>query len=251
MTVWRMNGAGNSFAVIDARGLSVDFEELAIDCCKSLNTDGFMALDGSEIADLRLHFYNSDGSRAEMCGNGARCICRFAYDNGIVGERMTVESDAGIVEGERINVNTYRIRLDAPSKPTLDLGDGAELLTVGVPHVTVKLDELDFERAYALLERAKALRENFNANVDFYSVANENTVKLLTYERGVEDFTLACGTGSLAVAVALLKRGVIKNNTVIIKNRGGELKVIIAMKNDKVESLYLEGSAMVEKTIQA
>lgn len=245
MTVWRMNGAGNSFAVIDARGLSVDFEELAIDCCKSLNTDGFMALDGSEIADLRLHFYNSDGSRAEMCGNGARCICRFAYDNGIVGERMTVESDAGIVEGERISDSIYKIKLDAPKRIELNKLPNADYLEIGVPHVLLRLDNIEFDNRTNLFERARALREALDANVDFYSVANENTVKLLTYERGVEDFTLACGTGSLATAVVLWKSGEIKGDEVVVKNRGGELKVIIDAKNREIQSLYLEGEASV------
>ena len=95
MNVWYMNGAGNDFMVIDARGKELDFEKLALELCPITGADGFMAVDYSDKADFRLHFYNSDGTRGEMCGNGARCICRFAYDNGIAGENMVVETDAG------------------------------------------------------------------------------------------------------------------------------------------------------------
>ena len=87
MEFWHMSGAGNDFVVTDARGKDLDFSALAQDLCGKTGADGFMALDHSAAADFRLHFYNSDGSRGEMCGNGARCICRFAYDRGIAGRK--------------------------------------------------------------------------------------------------------------------------------------------------------------------
>ena len=96
MQCWYMSGAGNDFMVIDGRGLTLDYEALAKRLCAITGADGFMAVDHSDVADFRLHFYNSDGSRGEMCGNGSRCICRFAYENGIAGECMTVQTDAGI-----------------------------------------------------------------------------------------------------------------------------------------------------------
>ena len=141
MKVYYMNGAGNDFMVIDARGLTLDFEKLALELCKLSGADGFMAVDHSEIADFKLHFYNADGSRGEMCGNGARCICRFAYDHGIAGEIMTVETDAGLVPGWRIDENQYRVKLNNPG--VLDLtrkGDIAyvELGNPGVPHAVAE-----------------------------------------------------------------------------------------------------------------
>ena len=137
MNVWYMNGAGNDFMVMDARDKQLDFSALALELCKLAGADGFMAVDHSDVADFRLHFYNSDGSRGEMCGNGARCICRFAHDTGLVGDTMVVQTDAGLVPGQRLDESTYRVRLNNPG--ILDLnrkGDIAyvELGNPGVPH---------------------------------------------------------------------------------------------------------------------
>ena len=98
MKVWYMNGAGNDFMVIDARGQELDFEKLSVELCKLTNADGFMAIDHSDKADFKLHFYNPDGLRGEMCGNGARCVCKYAFDHGIAGEQMTVEAPCSFGE---------------------------------------------------------------------------------------------------------------------------------------------------------
>ena len=112
MKIWHMNGAGNDFVVLDARDQKLDFAALAKKLCARTGADGFMALDQSEIADFRLHFYNSDGSRGEMCGNGSRCICRFAYENGIVKtDDMMIETDAGLVPGRRLSESQYQVQL--------------------------------------------------------------------------------------------------------------------------------------------
>ena len=115
MQCWYMNGAGNDFMVMDVRDAKLDLAEMAKELCKLTGADGFMATDVSERADFRLHFYNADGSRGEMCGNGARCICRFAFDNGMAGAEMTVETDAGIVEGRRLTESDYLVKLNNPS----------------------------------------------------------------------------------------------------------------------------------------
>ena len=141
MNVTYMNGAGNDFMVLDARGRKLDFPRLAVKLCKITHADGFMAVDYSQTADFRLHFYNADGSRGEMCGNGARCICRYAFDHGIAGETMTVETDAGLVPGWRLDENRYRIRLNAPGVLDLHRKENAayvELGNPGVPHAVAE-----------------------------------------------------------------------------------------------------------------
>ena len=249
MIVWYMNGAGNDFAVIDARNINIDMSNMAKKLCEKGNCDGFMALDNSSIADIKLHFYNRDGSRADMCGNGARCICRFAYDNGIVDKEMTVETDAGVVEGQRIAQSIYKIKLNTPKNIALDVEEGIYYAVVGVPHIVIECEGLDFFGKDRLLKRARDLRNRFDANVNFYSKVDKNTVRVLTYERGVEDFTLACGTGSGAVAAILFSRGILKNGILSLQNQGGELCVEVIGKEQKITALYLQGGAEVDRVV--
>lgn len=247
MTVWYMNGAGNSFAVIDARNISIDMSDMAKKLCQERNCDGFMALDNSDIADFKLHFYNCDGSRAGMCGNGARCICRFAYDNKIAGEQMRVETDAGIVEGARIKDNVYSVKLNTPKDIKLDIVPYVDYVIVGVPHAVIELESLDAYSRDELFERAKKLREELDAHVNFYSVLDRNTVDILTYERGVENFTLACGTGSGAVAAILWIRGEMESSTLTVENQGGVLRVTVEGEWLTPKELFLSGNAEIDE----
>ena len=252
MKVWYMNGAGNDFMVMDARGQELDFQALSLELCKLTGADGFMAVDHSDKADFKLHFYNSDGSRGEMCGNGARCICRFAYDNGIAGETMVVETDAGLVPGWRLSESQYKVRLNNPS--ILDLHrkpDAAyvELGDPGVPHAVKEQPGLCWEQGDELREMAKALRFDpafpKGANANLYTWLDEKTVRILTFERGVEDYTLACGTGSGSVAVTAWAEGKLPGGVLTVKNRGGDLTVTVTGENGKVTELLLEGPTEV------
>lgn len=254
MKVWYMNGAGNDFMVIDARGKTLDFEALAIKLCKMTGADGFMAADVSDKADLRLHFYNADGSRGEMCGNGSRCICRFAYDMGMAGESMTVQTDAGIIEGRRLAEDRYVVKLNNPS--VVDLHRKGEVAYVelgdpGVPHAVMEVKDLSWDMAEELRDMAKDLRYDpafpKGANINLYSWLDEKTVRILTYERGVEDYTLACGTGSGSTAVTLWLKGLFPGGELVAENRGGMLKLKVEGTAGRVTALYLEGPAEVEK----
>ena len=252
MDVYYMNGAGNDFMVLDARGKKLDFGKLAVGLCKLENADGFMAVDVSEKADFKLHFYNSDGSRGEMCGNGARCICRFAYDLGIAGEAMTVETDAGLVPGWRLDENNYRVKLNNPG--VLDLhrkGDIAyvELGSPGVPHAVAEYKGDLWADADALKERMCNLRFDpafpKGANVNFYQWMGPGEVRMLTFERGVENYTLACGTGcgSTASVLALLDR--LPGGILTAHNRGGILRVTVRREGNAIQEILLEGPTEV------
>ena len=252
MTVTYMNGAGNDFMVIDARGQELNFSALAIELCKLAGADGFMAVDDSDKADFKLHFYNADGSRGEMCGNGARCICRYAYDHGIAGENMVVETDAGLVPGKRLDENQYRVKLNNPG--VLDLhrkGNIAyvELGNPGVPHAVAEYDGDLWADADSLREKMRALRFDptfpKGANVNFYQVLKPGEVRMLTFERGVEDFTLACGTGCGSTASVLWLKGLLPGGTLTAHNRGGTLKLTIGDENHTVTSIFLEGPTEV------
>jgi len=255
MTVTYMNGAGNDFMVIDARGQALDFSALSLELCKLYGADGFMAVDNSEVADFRLHFYNADGSRGEMCGNGARCICRYAYDHGIAGEHMTVQTDAGIVHGQRLSETQYKVWLNLPGLVDLSRkGDIAyvELGDPGVPHGVQEIPNLTWEDKEALREQAKALRYDpafpKGANINMYTWISESAIRILTYERGVEDYTLACGTGSASTAVVLWMKGLVKDR-LTVENPGGTLTVTLAVQQGTLTELTLEGPTEVVKIL--
>ena len=254
MKIWYMNGAGNDFMVMDARGGEYDFEALSKELCKLTGADGFMAVDHSDAADFRLHFYNSDGSRGEMCGNGARCICRFAWENGLAGETMVVQTDAGLVYGQRLSQTHYRVQLNNPG--ILDLQrkpDAAyvELGNPGVPHAVKEVPGLSWDDREALREMARALRYDpafpKGANANLYTWLDHTTVRILTFERGVEDYTLACGTGSGSVAAVLWTKGLVPSGLLTVENPGGTLKVTVSGENGQVTKLLLEGPTEVVK----
>ena len=254
MKVFYMNGAGNDFMVLDARGQNLDFKQLAIDYCRITGADGFMAVDSSEKADFKLHFYNSDGTRGEMCGNGARCICRFAYDTGIAGENMVVETDAGLVPGKRLSETQYRVRLNNPSVLDLSRKDRiayVELGNPGVPHAVYEYSGDLWEDADSLREQMRTLRFDpafpKGANVNFYQWTGENEVRILTFERGVEDFTLACGTGTGSVAAVIRRQGRLPGGVLKVHNRGGLLTVTVSSEHEEISSILLEGPTEVVK----
>jgi len=254
MKVYYMNGAGNDFMVIDARGLSLDFSALAKEYCRLSGADGFMAVDHSDCADFRLHFYNADGSRGEMCGNGARCICRFAHDLGIAGPEMVVQTDAGLVPGLRLEENRYRVKLNNPS--VLDLTRKgeiayAELGDPGVPHAVREYRGDLWGAKEALREEMRQLRFDpafpKGANVNYYQVLGETEVRVLTFERGVEDFTLACGTGTGSVACVLYQQGLLPGGVLTAHNPGGTLGITIGETNGRIDSILLEGPTQIVK----
>jgi len=258
MKIYYMNGAGNDFMVMDARDdESRDFSAMAVQLCKLANADGFMAVGKSDTADFRLHFYNSDGTRGEMCGNGARCICRFAYDMGIAGAEMTVQTDAGLVPGWRIDENQYRVKLNNPG--ILDLnrkGDIAyvELGNPGVPHAVAEYTGDLWGDAEAIREEMRALRFDpavpEGANVNFYQPIAEGEVRILTFERGVEDYTLACGTGTGSTAAVMWLRGQLPGKVLTAHSRGGTLKIVIGGENGTVDSILLEGPTEIVKVYE-
>ncbi|MBQ9148496.1 MAG: diaminopimelate epimerase [Oscillospiraceae bacterium] len=257
MNVWYMNGAGNDFMVIDARGQELDFGKLSVELCKLTGADGFMAVDYSDKADFRLHFYNSDGTRGEMCGNGARCICRFAHDIGLVGDTMVVETDAGLVPGWRLSESQFRVKLNNPSVLDLNRKPGVayvELGDPGVPHAVAEVPGLTFENKADFWELGKALRHDpafpKGANANMYTWTGENSVRILTFERGVEDYTLACGTGTGSTACVLWAEGKLPGGHLVAQNQGGTLEVTLEAGDGKISSILLEGPTEVVKVYE-
>ena len=256
MDVWYMNGAGNDFMVLDARGKTLEYSSLAKALCKLAGADGFMAVTESEIADFQLHFYNADGSRGEMCGNGSRCICRFAYENGIAGETITVQTDAGLVYGRRIDESQYRVQLNNPGILDLQRKETAayvELGCPGVPHGVMEVPGLMWEQREQLRRMAKSLRYDpafpKGANINLYTWLGEEHIRILTYERGVEDYTLACGTGTASTACALFAAGKLPGKRLVAENPGGTLTVDIEETDGEISAVFLQGPTEIVETM--
>lgn len=262
-----MNGAGNDFILLDA--IAEPFDEAAApalaralcDRRRSIGADGLMLVTrAGGDADYRMRFYNSDGSLGEMCGNGARCICRYGYENGLAGETQRVETTAGLVTGWRMGKRLYRIRLNDPCHMRLDGTadvDGitydcayVELGDPGIPHAAVPIAGLRDYDAAALLRLGRTLRHypDFpkGANVNFYEIIGPDHVYERTYERGVEDFTYACGTGTGSVVTVLTLLGKVSGKHVRVDMTGGTLYVD-AERNaaGRVTDLYLTGPTNV------
>ncbi len=262
MKFWKMNGAGNDFIVIDNRDGVIEaaqWPRLARTLCRrrmSVGADGLMVVERPRCGgDYRMLFFNSDGSVGEMCGNGARCICRYGYENGLAGEVQRVETTAGLVTGWRVDPRQYRIRLNDPCHLRLDgkadidgqLWDYAyvELGDPGIPHVAVPVKGLRGfdEQKLFMLGRKLRYYQDFpkGANVNFYEIVGTDHVYERTYERGVEDFTYACGTGTGSVVTVLTLMGQVSGHQVQVDMTGGRLTVDVVREGAQVRDLYLTG----------
>ena len=257
-----MNGAGNDFIILNNIEEKLDhnlFPTIARTLCHrhlSIGADGFMVVDTPEQGgDYRMLFYNSDGSVGEMCGNGARCICRYGYENGLAGEEQTVETASGVVTGKRIDQRNYRIRLTDPTVIRLDYPVEAagkpwpcsyiELGDPGLPHAVVPYPGLKDKTMDELRTLGRSLRWHpafpKGANVNFCDVTGPDQVVELTYERGVEDFTYACGTGTGSMVLALTLKGLVSGEDVLVTVPGGTLRVTVDREGTTVKSLWLTG----------
>lgn len=253
----KMNGAGNDFVMLDnrERQLHLNQEQLSRICDRhrGVGADGVLLVEPAEHdADFRMRYYNSDGGEAEMCGNGARCFARFVKS--LVGgdpEQVRFETPAGVIAGEFVG-ELVRIRMSLPEKLRLHevITVGGQTLTVhsvntGVPHAVVELEDL---QQLEVKELGRAIRRHdlfapAGTNVNFLHRTGENSAEVRTYERGVEDETLACGTGVVACAI-ILESLYELGSPVEVKVRGGDvLQVEFARAGDDFVDVHLTGPA--------
>ena len=257
-----MNGAGNDFILLNNLDGALPVEALpglARTLCErhlSIGADGLMVV-AKPIGegDYRMLFYNSDGSTGEMCGNGARCICRYGYEMGLAGEVQRVETTAGLVIGRRIDRRNYRIRLNDPTLVKLDYpvdyrgeaqpGAYVELGCPSIPHAVIPVEGLAEKSNADLFDRGQFLRRHSaypkGANVNFYEIVGEDHVLARTFERGVEDFTYACGTGAGSTVTALTLMGLVSGENVRVAMPGGDLYVTVDREDGRVTNLWLTG----------
>ena len=262
MQFWKMNGAGNDFIIINNMEEHLpaeSFPEIARTLCRrhtSIGADGLMVVEAAtQGGDYKMIFFNADGSEGEMCGNGARCICRYGYANVLSGDTQKVETASGMITGQRISQQMYRIRLNDPTVMDLDRAievDGVryecayvELGAPGLPHAVVPYPGLKDADENALRELGRAMRHHpafpKGANVNFYDITGENEIFERTFERGVEDFTYACGTGTGSLVAVLTLQGKVSGKDVRVSMTGGELVIDVERDGDRITDLYLTG----------
>ncbi len=255
----KMSGSGNDFVLVDNRECILDEDTLGrfvASICRrkvSVGADGVILIEASERADFKWRFFNADGGEVEMCGNGGRCAARLAYLKGIAGPRLSFETKSGVI---RADVTGRRVRLEmpGPTMPEIDYALDVEQetwmvssITVGVPHVVIWVDDLEKS---PVLMAGRAIRSHqryapAGTNVNFAEQLDDGSIAIRTYERGVEDETLACGTGSVATALIAAIQGNAASPAVL-HTRGGEaLKVYFEMSSEGFCNVFLEGDARV------
>ena len=252
----KMNGCGNDFIVVDAREqkLPKDLSGLARRWCDrrfGIGADGVLIIGPSKKTDFAMRIFNADGSEAEMCGNGARCAALFARLRGVA-PSMSFTTPAGIIRAEAAS-KTAAIYLTEPKnyRPNIAIEALEQPLTVhfidtGVPHTVVFVDDVasvDVDH----LGRAIRQHEEFaprGTNADFVQVLPDGTLKMRTYERGVEAETFACGTGAVAAAVVSFRQGK-ASPPVHIRVPGGLLVVDFEIEDDEIRNVRLSGDTQV------
>ena len=252
----KMNGAGNDFVMIDNRAGEVRLqpEEIARICDRhrGIGADGILLLEeGANGADFRMCYYNRDGGEAEMCGNGARCFARFA--NKVAGgrEKIAFQTPAGLIRAE-LHEESVTLQMSEPRDLRLSIeltvDSGKELLhfiNTGVPHVVVpvsNLGDVDVRRRGEAIRRHEMFSPK-GANANFIEKRGRQQIAVRTYERGVEDETLACGTGVVASALIFAATEKISGPISVIVHSGSELSVGFKKDGDQFREVTLTGPA--------
>jgi len=272
----KMVASGNDFVVVDSlsRYPVIPLKKLAKEICDrkyGMGADGLLVLEKSKVADVKMRIFNPDGSEAEMCGNGARCVAFWvAANRKPQTANLKIETKAGIIDVQ-VWVDNIKIKLTDPKDLKLDIPIKinnrplkVNFINTGVPHAVIFVEGLD-KIDVANLGRQIRYHHKFKpagTNVDFVEVLTDDSIKIRTYERGVEDETLACGTGSVASALIFVARlplpvrqaGVcpclsgrqafVRQIDVITKS-GEILKVYFKRLGNNFRNVWLEGKARI------
>ncbi|MDP2942311.1 MAG: diaminopimelate epimerase [Candidatus Omnitrophota bacterium] len=251
----KMVASGNDFIVINNLKKKISgLHNLAKKACDrnfGLGADGLLVIEPSKKADFKMRIINSDGSEAEMCGNGARCAALYAKENHLAGKKMRLETLADIIGAEVLG-DKIRLKMSDPKDMRLDIDltiDGKDysvnFVNTGVPHAVVfvgKIDGCDVKSLGRRIRYHSAFAHR-GTNADFVEPQKGDLLKVRTYERGVEDETLACGTGVVASAVIAAAVKGFRSPVKCLTKSGEILKVYFKKSGDTFKDVYLEGSA--------
>jgi len=248
---YKMSATGNDFVIFDNRKGEIDahvkdVREFVVKVCRrqqGVGADGVILIEEAPDADFAWRFFNSDGSEAEMCGNGGRCAARYAFLKGIAKAQMTFRTLAGLIKAE-VSGRTVKLQMTDPSDLRLDYPISLEekeiflsSVNTGVPHAVIVVDDIEHAPVHELgrqIRHHKAFGER-GTNVNFVKVIDRKNVAVRTYERGVEGETLACGTGAVAVAYTLKVKDMVDTPLNVHVRSGEMLRVHVE------EAVFLEG----------
>ncbi|OGW68885.1 MAG: diaminopimelate epimerase [Nitrospirae bacterium RIFCSPLOWO2_01_FULL_62_17] len=260
----KLSGSGNDFILVDNRRGIVDgtwASALAAKICThrmSVGGDGLILIERSRKAHFRWRLFNADGSEAEFSGNGARCAARFAYLKRIAPRRMKFETLAGVIEADMVAAapggkpEAVKVRFPDPKGLRLNLNvtvNGAtrqaHFLDTGVPHCVYLVDDPDKVDLVGVGRptRYHDLFKPAGTNVNFIKVLGPHRIRIRTYERGVEDETLACGTGSIASALLASLVAKVESPVTLVPESGLELTVYFDAHGESFTNVYLQGDA--------
>ncbi len=246
LSFYKYQGTGNDFIIIDNRQLVFDKNntKLVASLCDrkfGIGADGLILLEDDSVTDFKMVYYNSDGNQGTMCGNGGRCIVAFANYLGVIDKSASFVAIDGlhnaVLEGDEI-----KLQMTDVNKVTHF--NGYSFLDTGSPHhvqLCANLIEKDIKKLGAAIRYGKYGEQG--SNVNFVEHIDDNEFKVRTYERGVEDETLSCGTGVTAVAIAVYDKKLTTTNTIILQTPGGKLEVSFEKSGEEFTHIFLKGPA--------
>ena len=246
-TFFKYQGTGNDFVMIDNRHDSFDKNDtkLIAHLCDrrfGIGADGLILLERDDASDFKMVYFNSDGNESSMCGNGGRCITHFAHYLGVIHKEATFMAIDGLHKAKLVN---DEIHLQMQDVASIEKHSNYVFLNTGSPHHVERCQNVNMlnVKTEGSKIRYSDLYKEEGSNINFVEKVDASTFKVRTYERGVEDETLSCGTGVTAVALAMHSVGDTENNLLAIKTEGGQLSVTFNNENGSYHDIWLIGPA--------
>ena len=244
---YKYQGTGNDFVMIDNRDLHFkkNNTELINRLCDrrfGVGADGLILLNPSEMNDFTMVYYNADGNESTMCGNGGRCLVAFAHDLGVIKNKTIFDAVDGL---HNATIEDSLVNLQMIDVVDITINSAYSFLNTGSPHHVQLVENIG---EYDVFNNGKRIRNGApyfeeGTNVNFAEAINANTFRVRTFERGVEDETLACGTGATAVAIAMFEQKITQSNKIKLIVEGGELEVSFQKEENTYQKVFLKGPA--------
>ena len=246
-TFYKYQGTGNDFVMIDNRQKKINKNDTKLinflcDRRFGIGADGLILLENHDTLDFKMVYFNADGNESSMCGNGGRCLVAFAKFLGVIDNKATFEAIDGL---HHAIIEDDIVKLQMQDVDNVEKFESHVFLNTGSPHhvqFESDLENFDIKNDGANIRYGAPYNEA-GSNVNFVKKLNDDAFAVRTYERGVEDETLSCGTGVTAVALAMNYIGETEKNLITLKTEGGDLQVSFDKENDSYKNVWLIGPA--------